>query len=75
MAVSEQDPLPFRVRQLERWRDEIEALKPEVQAEVLKRLEKKIDTLTRIIVTLALAVLAGMGGLITALIVQLSHRQ
>ena len=63
----------WRLTQLEKFRDEIEALRPDVQAEVLKRVENKIDTLTKVLVTLALTVLGGMGGLITLLIVQFAH--
>lgn len=64
----------WRITNLEKWRERIEALEPEVQAEVLKRVEAKVDTLTKVMVTLTLAVLGGMGGLITLLIVQLARQ-
>lgn len=73
MTEFQSGDLGWRIGRLEDWRREIEALKPEVQAEVLRRVEKKIDTLTKVIISLALSVLAGMGALVAALLMQISH--
>lgn len=67
-SIEEPNGIRWRVQNLEKRVDKLENLEPEVQAEVLKRLEKKVDTLTHVGVALLVALIAGLGGIIATLL-------
>ena len=54
--------ITYRVEQLQRWRAEVEALKPDVIADRLTRLDGRVDTLIRVFTALMLGLIAALGG-------------
>ena len=64
--------ITYRVEQLERWRAEVDALKPDVIVERLTNLDGRVDTLIRVFTALMVGLIAALGGLIASLILLLS---
>lgn len=63
----------WRLGQLEEWRREIEALKPEVQAEVLRRVEKRVEVLVKLTTTLLIAVLGAAASIVATLLILIAQ--
>lgn len=63
----------YRLRIIERKLEDIDRLKLEVQVDRLQRIEARLEAIVRMLLTLALGLIGGLGGLITALILLLTH--
>ena len=64
--------ITYRVEQLERWRAEVDALKPDVIVERLTNLDARVETVIRIFTALMVGLILALGGLIASLILLLS---
>lgn len=69
-----EDSLAWRLGQLEEWRREIESLKPEVIADRLPRIERRLDFAIKLMITLIVTIIAAAAAVIGTLLVLIAQQ-